>query len=71
MKNNYFFVIYDLYDNIKFLCNNVDEFCSLTGILSKHVNTRYRQNYQKGFNYISVVIDEKFYKCYRYLKDEI
>lgn len=71
MKDKYFYVIYDLYDDIKFLCNNTDEFISLTGFPKRNINNRFIKNFNKGHNYISIIIDDRFYKCYRYLKDEI
>lgn len=71
MQDNYFYVVYDIYDNLKFICNNKLEFSNLTGVLTEHVNTRFKKSFNKGLNYISVIIDDRFYKCYRYLKDEI
>lgn len=71
MQNSYFYVIYDLYDDVKFLCNNDIEFISLTKLRIKDTNYKFKKNYRYGKKYISVVIDDKFYKVYRYLKDEI
>lgn len=70
MQDNYFYVVYDIYDDVKFICNNKIELSKLTGILTSDINTRFKINRNRGKNFITTIIDDRFYKVYRYINGE-
>ncbi len=70
MQDNYFYVVYDIYDDVKFICNNRNELSSLTGFRIDTINYRFKISKNKGKNFITTIIDDRYYKIYRYLNGE-
>ncbi len=63
MEKNYFYVVYDLNDNIICYLHNKIEFCLFTGIRSCDANYRFKIS---NTNYIVVRVFHKNLKVYRY-----
>ncbi len=63
MEKNYFYVVYDLNDNIICYLHNNIELCLFTGIRSRDLNYRFKIS---GKNYILTRVFNEELKVYRY-----
>lgn len=66
LKRHYYYVIYDLEDNLKYYCDNSIELCNFTGIRHEDLNYFYNK---RNLPFICTYINNKMYKVYRFYEE--